>query len=188
MLTKVILDGPMGKAFGRNWELSVTSAHEALRMIDANKPGVFKWIRKNLPKYENYRITCEYADGRVEELDSEDYRFERRPSVIRFTPIIAGASAGAKIVAGVVIMIVGALMENPAIIKFGAMLALGGMVQALTAPSTKKDTDKSENTSYYFNGAVNTTEQGVPVQLIYGRMLCGSHVLSSRLTIDQTGS
>ncbi|WP_157385783.1 tail assembly protein [Methylosarcina fibrata] len=56
MKTTVILDGVMGKKFGRKWELFVKSPAEAIRLITANRPDFLPWIRDNLPTYENYRV------------------------------------------------------------------------------------------------------------------------------------
>lgn len=194
MLTKVILEGPMGKKFGREWELAVSSAHEALRLIDANKPGLFAWIKQNLDKYSKYQVVCEYDDGRVEELDNDDYVLERMPTHIRFVPLIEGASAAARIVAGVVLVVVGYLLSpytggaSLSLVGYGMSLIVGGITELLTKSPKNETTERKDKTSYYFNGPVNTTTQGVPVQLIYGRrVMCGSHVISSRLSIDQTG-
>jgi len=40
-------------------------------------------------------------------------------------------------------------------------------------------------TKIILDGPANTTEQGVPVQLIYGRCLVGSHPISMGVTVDQ---
>ena len=72
MLTEVILDGAMGKKFGRKWELNVTTPSQALKLIYANIPGVFAWIRGNLDRYQNYKVLCEYENGRTEQSHDDD--------------------------------------------------------------------------------------------------------------------
>ena len=68
MLTKVILDGAMGKHFGRRWDFLVSSPAEALRMVEANKPGLRAWIVSKAQKFSSYKVTCEYEDGTKEVL------------------------------------------------------------------------------------------------------------------------
>lgn len=193
MLTRVILEGQMGKEFGREWELEVSSPSEALRLIDANRPGVFQWIRSNLETYSHYRVVCEYENGEMEELDEEGYVLERRLVSIRFVPLVQGAGGGLRVITGVAIIAVALWVPlglsaalKMAAVSFGASLALGGITSMLTPKTSKQETsERKDNTSYYFDGPANTTMQGVPVQLIYGRVLVGSHGISAALTIDQ---
>lgn len=188
MLTKIILEGPMGKQFGREWELAVDSPAEALRMINANKPGVFAWIKANLSKYENYRVSCEYEDGTTEDLDNDTFPLRRKLKSIHFTPLIVGAGGVGKIVVGVVMIVAGVVFQQPWLVSMGINMAIGGVISALS-PRPKKSREaesaRSDGTSYFFDGPVNTTQQGVPVPLIYGRILTGSHAISANLTIDQ---
>ncbi|EPT3892638.1 tail assembly protein, partial [Escherichia coli] len=53
--------------------------------------------------------------------------------------------------------------------------------------ATNESVRQADNSnSYYFDGPQNTTNQGNPVQLIYGEeILVGSQVVSSSITIDQ---
>jgi predicted phage tail protein len=70
--------------------------------------------------------------------------------------------------------------------SMGASMVLGGIVQLLS-PTPKIDSgigseDALHRPSYNFNGVVNTTAQGHPVALAYGRVICGSAVISAGLT------
>jgi predicted phage tail protein len=40
-------------------------------------------------------------------------------------------------------------------------------------------TKPNDTASYLFNGPVNTTEQGNPVPVLYGRLIVGSQVVSA---------
>ena len=190
-LTKIILDGPLGKKFGRKWELAVNSPREALSLIQANEPGLFNWLRQNAKKYSKYAIVCKHG-GKMEEFNEEQYqRQQGKFDEIRFVPVIEGAGAVARIVVGVVLMI--ASIWCPALAPYaaqmfaaGAALTIGGVAELLAPkPKTDKGSTAEHKGSYYFNGPANTTEQGVPVQLIYGRCLVGSHAISAGVTIDQ---
>jgi predicted phage tail protein len=110
---------------------------------------------------------------------------------IRFVPIVTGAGGG------IGKMILGAFLVALSFTPFGAPLApflqgagvslmLGGVIE-LISPRPKKQgaSVRQDGTSYFFDGPVNTTQQGVPVPLIYGRVLVGSHAISAKVTVDQ---
>lgn len=177
----------MGKALGREWKFqNIRSARHAIAMVNANTGKAFAWVRDNLKKYANYRVLLEYEDGRKADLDTREFTGmkQRGLKTLRFVPMVAGASGVARIVLGVAIMIVG--WGNPAAISIGASLALGGVVELLSPKPKKQTASESENTnSHYFNGAANITDQGAPVQLIYGRCKVGSQAISASMTVDQ---
>lgn len=204
-MTTVILDGALGKKFGDKWELYVDSPAEALRMIECNKPGLINWIRDNLDTYEGYQVTCERGNGSSQTIGEEEMAMTGELVSIRFTPVVTGSGNTAKIIAGVVIIAIAAYFTGGAALTaaggllgggvattaamFGAGLVLSGVVGLMTSQQKFNGLDsaaRSDKTSYYFNGPINTTAQGVPVQLIYGeRCLVGSHVASASITVDE---
>ncbi len=197
MLTKVRLEGSLGKRFGRDWEFDIQTPIEALRMIDANVGGVFVWIKQNLKKYDRYRVICTYEDGSKESIGPEQLEMHKRMTAIRFVPILEGASGRAgTFIVGLIITIVGLVIGyftggnywNP-VTQMGVMMMIGGAIQMLT-PVPKiggqESYETKNKTSRYFDGPVNTTSQGVPIPLIYGKkVLVGSHSIYGNLTIDQ---
>lgn len=189
-LTKVILDGPLGTRFGKEWNLAVSTPTQALQLIEANEPGFGAWLRANQAKYANYRVTITGRNGKKMTLDNNTFDLQRsQPAVIRFTPITAGASAVARVVVGVVLMIASfyAGPAGPGLFAAGASMALGGLIEILS-PRPKADTTAAGDgtiNSYYFNGAANTATQGNPVPLIFGRCLVGSQAVSVVITVDQ---
>jgi predicted phage tail protein len=71
----------------------------------------------------------------------------------------------------------------------GASLILGGVAQ-LIAPQPKMSSlergkEAARLESFSFSGIVNTSQQGLPVPIIYGRAFVGSAVLSSGLDVAQ---
>lgn len=176
----------MGKKFGKSWNLAVSSPGEALRMIEANKPGLRSWIIQNKEKYDAYRVVCTYEDGREEFLDDESYLLERGGlKSIRFTPTVSGASGVVRAIVGVVLIVVGSFTSNPFLIKIGASLVLSGIIEALSPRPKNKDGDGNTVNSYYFDGPVNTDTQGAAVPLIYGRVLAGSRPVSASISVDE---
>lgn len=178
----------MGRRFGKEWDLAVSTPSEALQLIEANEPGVMAWIKSNKTRYANYRVTITDMAGKKVCLDNSTFCLNRaQPAVIRFTPITRGASAIARIVVGVVLIVYGAFTANPAAMWAGASMLLGGLIEILS-PTPKIDSkagSSDDGTSYYFNGPVNTSAQGIPVPLIYGRCLVGSQAVSAHITIEQ---
>lgn len=59
----------------------------------------------------------------------------------------------------------------------GTAIALAG-ISILLTPSTATPASGSTNSSFIFNGAQNTTKEGVCVPLLYGRCIAGSVVVS----------
>lgn len=53
----------------------------------------------------------------------------------------------------------------------------------LSAPSTQAQ-EAATKQSFLFNGAINVTEQGGPVPLIYGKMRTGSTIISAGITTE----
>ncbi|EPL03870.1 tail assembly protein [Pseudomonas sp. CF161] len=103
--------------------------------------------------------------------------------VIRIVPVITGSKR-----AGLLQTIVGAVLIAVSFIPgfqplFGVGLALvaGGVIQMLSPQAKGLGTQDSPNNrpSYSFNGPVNTSVQGNPVPLLYGRMIVGSAVISA---------
>jgi len=188
-LTKVILDGPLGKMFGKEWSLAVTTPNQALSMIEANQPGIIGWIRNNKAKYANYRVTITDKRGKKTYVDEGSYKFQReeQPASIRFTPVITGSSAGLRVVIGAVLLVISYFVPvlSPYLAPMGISLMIGGLIEMLSPRPKQSNNTTDDGTSYYFNGPVNTTAQGVPVPLVYGRCLVGSQAVSASVTIDQ---
>jgi predicted phage tail protein len=194
-MTKVYLEGPLGKAFGREWTLAVHSPMHALKLINANKPGVFNWIRANLKKYARYRVVCEHENGNPTELNDETFKLDGKASAIRFAPVVEGAGGNGigEFVAGAVILVAGLYSGGTAWAAYGPMMTAAGAslmvggVAAMLAPKPGDSSSSGDNSnSTYFSGPTNTTTQGAPVPLIYGRnIMVGSQAISARLTVDQ---
>lgn len=197
MLTKVYLEGAMGRNFGREWTLDINTPIEALQLIQANIPAFGQWIRDNAKRYAKCMIICKYADGRTEALDEKTMLMHKEPKEIHFVPWVEGAGKAFQYIVGAAMMIIGAICywmpgASQACMSAGLslMVAGGGMLVSAIVTAimgrVRKDEDDS-GTSYYFNGAQNTTAQGVPVPLIFGRCKVGSAVISSSINTSDTG-
>lgn len=197
MLTKVYLDGQMGEKFGREWELKANTPSEALKIINANHPEFTGWLRKTESKYCGYQVVVEYENGKTEDLSDETYTLHRVMKSVRFVPVIHGSGKWVSAIVGVVLVIVGVILcfipgfqaVGAGLVKFGLQMVIIGVISALTTkdpakhdPSARKDPKTLLSSS--FGNTTNTVQQGVPVPMIYGRMLVGSHVISAGEVVE----
>lgn len=92
-----------------------------------------------------------------------------------------GAAAG-------LIGAIGSTAGQVALVGLGAV-AFGVSALLAQSPTTGDYSSQASGAdakqSFIFNGAVNNTEQGVPVPLVYGRHLVGSTVISAGLDVEQ---
>lgn len=192
----VILQGQLGKKFGRRHLLDVKTAGEAVRALIANFPSI-----------ERHFIDAKCLGYRVKLHDTplQDVKELHHPvggGTITITPVISGAGRGfGQILLGAALIV--AATFNPlaffggsalltgvigkAAVSIGVSLVLGGVSQML-APPPKSDgpKEKAENQpSYVFNGAVNTTAQGQAVPVGYGRLLVGGAVISAGISTEE---
>ena len=192
MLTKVMLYGAMGQEFGKVWNLAVNTPADALKLINANRPGLFNWVRDQAKVFSHYRVVCDYHDGRKEAVSEDTWGMQRRVKTIKFIPIIQGAGSNPflRIVIGAALIwfagpaggaMFGSGTAASMAMSFGASLIIGGVVQALS-PQPVSNTGASLQGSY-FNGPSNNIGQGNPVPLIYGVVRCGSQPIHSQMTL-----
>jgi len=114
-------------------------------------------------------------------IGEEDLEKPTGKDVIRIVPVIEGSKrAGAlQTIIGAVLIVVG-LVYSP-LLPVGIAMVAGGVMQMLSPQAKGLGTQDSPNNrpSYSFNGPVNTSVQGNPVPLLYGRMIVGSAVISA---------
>jgi predicted phage tail protein len=189
MLKDVKLYGHLGRQFGKLHRLDVAGPLDAIRALSVLLPG----FRQALVRHRSgYRMFVDdWAVQQKEEL-SLPGRHE-----IRIVPVIAGSSHGiGQIFMGVALVVAGiyapellpemgasagvASAVGTMAVSFGTSLVLGGLAQMLAKnPQSQKPNNSA---SYLFNGPVNTTEQGNPVPVLYGRLIIGSQVVSASIS------
>lgn len=181
---KVILQGVLAKEFLPEWELAINTPAEAIRLIDANDSKFLPWIQSHLTEYEFYKVIATFHDGRTEELGEDDLLMHMKIKELHIVPLINGSGAIGRIIGGVVLMIIG-LFVYP-LFAVGLMLVVGGVTQLLSpVPDLKKKDGEFDRRSSYFDGPRNTTTQGSPVPMIYGRVLTGAQPISINYTVEQ---
>lgn len=192
MLTKVYLEGAMGERFGREWELSIETPSEAVALIDANAPGLKNWIRGHSRKYTHYQVIVEFDTGETTKLSETEYVKCGKMKSVRFVPIIEGSGKYTGVIIAAIMIVVGLYNGNSTLVQRGVVMMVTSAVSLLVAQIGNSRLSAGTGgsganmlVSDAFDGPVNTTHQGVPVQLIYGRCLVGSHVISASVSIEQ---
>jgi predicted phage tail protein len=126
-------------------------------------------------------------------------------------PVVAGAGATGRIIAGIALIAlsfgIASLAAGAALagslsgfalqaVAFGTQagllagigLVLGGVAQLLT-PTPKISQDEGDpRKSFSFSGIQNTNRAGVPVPVVYGETLVGSVVISAGIDIVQVSA
>lgn len=197
-MTPVILLGELGRKYGRRFKLDVRTPAEAVRALAANFPDFEKTV---LAHKAGFRVLI----GREECGESELLNPAGRQS-ITIVPMVAGAGGLGKIILGAALItasfyipgsmaaIDAALMTGVSVTTMatfafttGVSLALQGTAEMLAPnPVSNGPQERPENQpSYVFNGPVNTTAQGHPVPVGYGRLRIGSAVISAGITTEE---
>jgi predicted phage tail protein len=201
MLRKIKLYGKLAKFIGhRVLEADVTTAAEAVRFLATNWPKLEKHMAD-----QYYRVSIGNYDLTAEELHDPAGQQE-----INIVPVMAGAGAVGRIIAGVALIALAIALpgiglaagaKGAAVIFgttfsatslsigfLGATLVLGGIAQLLTPTPkvpTGPDTQNDPRKSYSFSGVQNTSRQGTPVPIVYGETIVGSVVISAGIDTVQ---
>lgn len=212
-MVKVKLHGILGEQVSSNtWDLHASSVGEAIRGIEMNTKKLFKALLENEKKGIKYKLIINNKNFHTKENidvyeNPENIKNIRNTELaarrknlksIDIVPIIEGADSDIlgilTIIAGVVLILVGALAEgvtgglSTALIIAGIGLIAGGITSLLMKPPQFQDFREIDGatgrTSYLFNGPENTTNEGGPVPIVYGRVLVGSQVISASYKIS----
>lgn len=185
--TEIKLLSTLGKRYGRTHsvQLSTKTPGEAIRWLTVNFPGAKQYMAQAHLKGITFAIFR--GRGNARENIGRDQLGEPGGDCITIMPVVMGSKAGLlQTILGVVLIVVGAYTYNPGLIAAGVSMAAGGVIQMLSPqPKLQTNADSSANqASYVFSGAVNTTAQGNPVPVLYGRMIVGSAVISAGMEAD----
>ena len=194
-MVTVILLGELGKTYGRRHRLAITSAAEAIRALVANFPSLERELVASGERGVGYRVLA----GR-DALTIDRLHDPVGLQNVTIAPVISGAGGDGlgQILLGVALLAVawwnpmgwaaaGSFLSQTTLYSIGTSMVLGGVAQMIApTPKAPDPSERPENKpSYSFNGAVNTTAQGHPVPVGYGRLIVGSAVISAGIDVDE---
>lgn len=182
------------KTFGQSFTLNVADTAEALRALFAQLPNLRQTVQQGFYKI---RIGKDYLDNRY--IEQGLFYQLKDGMTLHFTPIAKGAKrAGVfQTIAGAVLVAAGAALSyfsmgtlsaiGTQMMWAGGAMMLGGVAQMLTkTPSMGgmgSESEKKQSTA--FSNVQNMAAQGQPVPLAYGRIRCGSMIISQGVeTVD----
>jgi predicted phage tail protein len=194
MLIKVKLLGELGRKFGRSYEFDVRSPKEVMSALSYQLEGFRNYM---INAHEN-GIGFRLVDDDPEGLDYPQLAMGCRKLII--TPIVSGAGATGRILLGAALIGIAIAAPGVGLIgasfgvvpgasgfaaglaaaagNIGVALVLSGVAQLLSpTPKTPGDTEKRD--SFLFDNATETSNQGLPVPLLYGRFLASSPLVIS---------
>jgi predicted phage tail protein len=199
MLRTIKVYGPMATFLKRRvFKADVANPAEAVRFLIANFPALERHMADQYYKVQ--------VSDRALELGSAPDELHLpigQQETISIIPVMAGAGATGRIIAGVLLvavaiafpligataaqvaagMTISAVSANIALV--GASLIIGGVAQLLTPIPKIGDAEDDPRKSYSFSGVQNVSRQGVPVPIVYGEMIVGSIVISAGISTDK---
>ena len=206
--------GALRKRLGQcRFEFDVTTPAQAIKALCVNFPGLEKWLIDSEKDGVGYRVAVSKEKVNKENVAPLFLPFSDR-EVFSITPVVAGAGRGVgTILAGAALIAVA--IANP-VVGFGGGGAAGfGLVTGATAsfsasaaiaagnigigllltgvaqvlspqPGPTSIEESVQLESFSFSNVVNTSRQGLPVPIAYGRVFVGSAVISSNLDVERT--
>lgn len=196
MLIEVKLLGELGRRFGRNYSFVAHSPKDVISALSNQIDGFKQYLMEAHEQNIAFKLVNDKPDG----MDYEQVLMPCKRLVI--APVVAGGGTVGKILLGIGLIALsfvsfgagawagvlgsfgtsaGAASGSMLAFKLGATLLFSGIAELL-APSPSGE-DKE---SFLFDRADNTTSQGTPVPVLYGKFLATSPALiSSSVTTYQ---
>lgn len=196
------------------FEFHADTPAQALKALCVNFPGLERWLIDREGEGLGFRVTIGREKVTNDNAGDLALPWSER-EVFSITPVVCGAGRGfGQILAGIGLIALsfilpgagafgtiglmgaastvgtaGVLTAIGTSLSFmGASLILGGIASMISpSPSLGFNNGKESARleSFTFSSIVNTTKQGLPVPIAYGRCFAGSGVISSGLDVDQ---
>ncbi|MDW3091991.1 tail assembly protein [Citrobacter portucalensis] len=188
-MTTIKLSGPLIRLFGREHQRLISTPREVFRALSVTVPGFEKYL--NTSKARGLTYTVMVGKRNISESDLD---FPNAGQEIRIVPVIIGSKRagvlqtilGAALVAVSIWMPGVSIAASNMMFAAGASMALGGIAQMLSPQpgglASKQDADNKA--SYAFGGVTNTTAQGNPVPLGYGKRRIGGAIISAGIYVE----
>lgn len=184
------LEGKLGKLFGREHRLAVSSVKESSRALCI----MIKGFEKFLTDSEKMGLTYAVFNGK-RNVSEDKIQLNGVKDVIRYVPVIIGSKKAGlfQTILGVALVAIGFAASftpwfaaSPFLYKMGAVAILGGVAQMLSPVGTPGITDTREGKkSYSFGAPNNTGAAGRCVPLLYGRRIIGGPIISAGIYVEQ---
>ena len=206
--------GALRKRLGQcRFEFDVATPAQAIKALCVNFDGLEKWLLDSERDGIGYRLTVSKEKVTHDNFAPALLPFSDQ-EVLSITPVIAGAAnggnnilIGATLIALAVVTYGGSLAVSglgvtakagltgfaatgaavaASAATVGAGLIILGVAQIISPqPEPNELEEAAQLESFTISNVINTSRQGLPVPIAYGRLFVGSAVLSSGLDVDQ---
>ncbi|THD49280.1 tail assembly protein [Enterobacteriaceae bacterium ML5] len=191
-MAKIELFGPLSKNFGKHHQRLVRTKAEAIRALCKTIDNFERFLNTSKLRGLTYAVFVGKKN-----IGFDDLGYPVTEEVIKIVPVMIGSKrAGAlQTILGTVLVVAGAVISyffpvaapyGAAMMKIGATMALGGVIQMLSPQTaglaSKQDADNQA--SYAFGGVTNTAAQGYPVPLLYGKRRIGGAIISAGIYVE----
>ena len=197
------------------FEFDVTTPAQAIKALCVNFPGLEKWLIDSEKDGVGYRVAIRKEKVSEDDLTPLLLPFSDREVFSITPVVAGAGRGAGSILAGALLITAAVLIAplattgagflglgqglaaTTAAAKFAAVassaagtlgigLALNGVAQAISPQPGLNDIDESvQLESFSFSNVVNTSRQGLPVPIAYGRVFVGSAVISSNLNVSK---
>lgn len=173
-MTTVTLEGRLGHLVGKSFKFHVRTLREALAAIEANTGKLRSYLMLN-----SKRSFAIFINGKHIESDAELSVNIKDKNVLIIPVLFGGVVATSAAIAAAIFKTKLAIKIATFVISTILSAALSFGISLLVAKLMEQDDPKVvQTTSFVFRSAENTTKQGGPVPVGYGRMIIGSRVVS----------
>lgn len=186
--TNIRLGGFLGKKYGKrhSFHLDRGDAKEAAKAMDINHPGFARDLAEAEGRGLRFAIFKNGKNISEDELELGGARD------LWFVPVMHGSKRAGSLqtVIGAVLVVVGAVASafgfgavGVPMMKMGAVLAIGGVIQMLSpqAKGLSQSAAPENLPSYAFGSAKNTTASGNPVPICIGERRWGGAIISASI-------
>lgn len=207
MIRTIHLHGALKESFGASHRFDVETAGEALRALNCAYPTFAEHL-----KVGYYQIIRGRRHGGMNISLENVNDFRLGTADLHIIPIAEGAKGASgtiKAIAGVALVgtavfLSGGTLAAPLAGLGGALPGIGALIPgvsltwgnvallglglalsgAASMMSKAQEKTAEQVNSFTLSGPVNVTEQGGPVPLIYGQVICGSQTISAGFDIE----
>lgn len=202
-MVKVTMHGILGEELGfKDWNLNVSSLGEAINAIDSQTKKLRKILYNKDQEGVRYKVIIngkaykskEKLDpNNLETIKNSELAIKRKNlKTIDIVPVLEGAGDSVlgifTAILGAALAVIGIVTGQAYLVLAGLSLLAGGITSLLMKPPKFEDFREIDGatgrTSYLFNGPQNTTQEGGPVPLLYGRLIVGSQVISAAYKVS----
>lgn len=183
VMTPIKLSGSLAKMFGRDHQRLVGSSGEVIKALCVTILGFEQYLMTAKQRGLTFAV---FKNKR--NIGKDELALASGGQEIRIVPVIIGSKRGGlfQTILGVALIGMATFMSGGLAVALmvggmGASMALGGAIQMLSPQQSGLAMRQSPDNkpSYAFGGPVNSTAQGNPVGVLYGKRRIGGAVISA---------